>query len=121
MRELRHPLVLKDLATIQEDSDCSLGTDQKPRFTIRQQRKVKQLSEESLKEGNKDKQDNVHHIKDKINETGKLLLRGDNSGSPFSSSTYKLLPPIGQSQLVSRGVVKLIKYTKLIKERSTDE
>ena len=107
MRQLRHNIVLKDLATIQEDLDHYSATDQKPRFTLRRRRKVSTLSKEHVKDGRNAKQENMHHIKDEIHEA-KLLLSGDNSGSSFSPSPYKLLPPIGQPLLVSRGVSKLI-------------
>ena len=108
MKNLRHKLVFKDLASIQEDLDRSTGTDQKPRFTLRPQRKVAKLSEEHMEEGRNIKQDYVYY-KDDTNESAKLLLRGNTAGSFVSSSPYKLLPPIGQPQPVSNQIIlKLI-------------
>ena len=112
MRQLRHNIVFKDLATIQEDLDQYSAIDQKPRFTVRRRRKMSTLSKEHVKEGRNDKQDNVHHIKDESNEA-KFLLRGDHSQSSFSPSPYKLLPPIGEPLLVSRGISELMNLSAL--------
>ena len=111
MKNLRHKLAFRDLATIQEDLDRSTGTDQKPRFTLRPQRKVTKLSEEHMEEGRKVKKDYVYN-KDDTNESAKLLLRGNTAGSFVSSSPYKLLPSIGQQQPVCNQIIlKLIILT----------
>ena len=72
-----------------------------------------------MEEGKKVKEDYVYY-KDDTNESAKLLLRGNTAGSFVSSSHYKLLPPIGQTQSVSNQII--LKFiTPKIKGRSTAE
>ena len=102
MRKLGYKLFVKDLSTIQEESAYSSSTNRKPRFTRRRYRKVSKFDDENENE----RREETEHCETKIEDTNndpvaeehlpELPLRTrTTSGSSISSSSYKLLPPIG--------------------------
>ena len=105
MSKVSSKSISKDLATIQEEPGSSSCSIDRPRFIRRRYKKVNQLVDENENEWNENyalksaEENNATDAKENPLPEPPSRARST-SGSSISSSSYKVIPPIGNGQKV---------------------